>query len=160
MASNEFLKVLGNDFIKLRAETNSNALKKKFSNDDVYKKNSPLNSSCKSLYSTAEKIRCESLGGKMLQGIKKNYTDNYFLKIQIASSSKKVKTESYNFKGLKDVERVKVGAHYKYYYGKTSDYLKVKEYQNAARVKGFKTAFIVAFKGGQKVSVKEVLNSN
>jgi len=81
-------------------------------------------------------------------------------KVQIASSSKKVKIASYNFKGLKDVERVKVGAHYKYYYGKTSDYLKVKEYQSEARKKGFKTAFIVAFKGDQKVSVKEVLNSN
>ena len=65
------------DFIKARANTDFSALKKKFSNDDIYKKNSPLNSSCKSLYSTAEKIRCESLGGKMLQGIKKNYTDNY-----------------------------------------------------------------------------------
>ena len=65
------------DFIKARANTDFSALKKKFSNDDIYKKNSPLNSSCKSLYSTAEKIRCESLGGKMLLGIKKNYTDNY-----------------------------------------------------------------------------------
>ena len=65
------------DFIKARAETDFSALKKKFSNDYIYKKNLPLNSSCKSLYSTAEKIRCESLGGKMLRGIKKNYTDNY-----------------------------------------------------------------------------------
>ena len=65
------------DFIKARADTDFSALKKKFSNDDIYKKNSPLNSSCKSLYSTAEKIRCESLGGKMLKGIKKNYIDNY-----------------------------------------------------------------------------------
>ena len=66
-----------NDFIKARAESDSAALKKKFSNMDIYKKNLPTNSSCKSLYSIAEKIRYESLGGKMLQGIEKNFKNNY-----------------------------------------------------------------------------------
>ena len=66
-----------NDFIKARAETDFLALKKKFSNDKIYKNNLPNNSSCKSLYALAEKIRCETLGGKMLKGIKKNFNDNY-----------------------------------------------------------------------------------
>ena len=66
-----------NDFIKARAETDSLALRKKFSNDKIYKNNLPNNSSCKSLYALAEKIRCETLGGKMLKGIKKNFNDNY-----------------------------------------------------------------------------------
>jgi cobaltochelatase CobT len=65
------------DFIKFRAETDSNALKKKFSNDEIYKKNLPQNSSCRSLYNIAEKIRYETLGGKMLKGIEKNFTENY-----------------------------------------------------------------------------------
>ncbi len=65
------------DFVKARAESDSSALKKKFSNNEIYKKNLPLNSSCRSLYSFAEKIRCESLGGKMLKGIQKNFTENY-----------------------------------------------------------------------------------
>ena len=65
------------DFVKARAETDSLALKKKFSNDKIFKKNLPLNSSYRSLYSIAEKIRYESLGGKMLKGIKKNFKDNY-----------------------------------------------------------------------------------
>ena len=66
-----------NDFIKARAESDSSALKKKFSDDGIYKKNMPTNSSCKSLYSIAEKIRYECLGSKMLKGIEKNLTDNY-----------------------------------------------------------------------------------
>ena len=66
-----------NDFIKFRAETDSNALKKKFSNDEIYKKNLPQNNSCRSLYNIAEKIRYETLGGKMLKGIEKNFTENY-----------------------------------------------------------------------------------
>jgi cobaltochelatase CobT len=65
------------DFIKLRAETDSAALKKKFSKDEIYRKNLPSNSSSKSLYNIAEKIRYESLGGKMLKGIQKNFNENY-----------------------------------------------------------------------------------
>ena len=65
------------DFIKARAETDSAALKKKFSNDYIYKKNLPNNSNCKSLYAITEKIRYETLGGKMLKGIEKNFKDNY-----------------------------------------------------------------------------------
>ncbi len=65
------------DFIKARAETDSTALKKKFSNHLIYKKNLPTNSSCKSLYAIAEKVRYESLGGKMLKGIEKNFKENY-----------------------------------------------------------------------------------
>ena len=39
-------------------------------------------------------------------------------KVQIASSSKKLELKSYNFKGLKGVERIKIGKYYKYYYEK------------------------------------------
>ena len=65
------------DFIKARAESDSSALKKKFSNNEIYQKNLPSNSSCKSLYSVAEKIRYETLGSKMLKGIEKNLKENY-----------------------------------------------------------------------------------
>ena len=65
------------DFIRARAEYDSSALKKKFSNEKIFKKNLPSNSSCKSLYSIAEKIRYELLGGKMLKGIEKNLKENY-----------------------------------------------------------------------------------
>jgi cobaltochelatase CobT len=70
------------DFIKLRAETDSSALKKKFSNNAIYKKNLPSNTSSRSLYNVAEKIRYEILGGKMLKGIKKNFSENYEHMIQ------------------------------------------------------------------------------
>ena len=65
------------DFIRLRAETDSSALKKKFCNETIYKKNLPSNTSSRSLYNIAEKIRYETLGGKMLKGIKKNFQENY-----------------------------------------------------------------------------------
>ena len=65
------------DFIKARAESDSSALKKKFSSSLIYKKNLPSNNSCKSLYLIAEKIRYESLGCRMLKGIEKNLKQNY-----------------------------------------------------------------------------------
>ena len=71
------------DFIKARAESDSSALKKKFSNDEIYKKNLPLNSSYKSLYSIAEKVRYECLGSEMLKGIAKNLKENYDQIIQL-----------------------------------------------------------------------------
>ncbi len=65
------------DFIKARAKSDTRALKKKFSNEEIYKNNLPSNSSTRSLYSIAERIRYESLGSIMLKGIKKNLEDYY-----------------------------------------------------------------------------------
>ena len=72
-----------NDFIKLRAETDSEALKRKFSNIQIYKKNLPKKNSCKLLYDISEKIRYELLGSKMLKGISKNIIENYSYKIKM-----------------------------------------------------------------------------
>ncbi len=72
-----------NDFLKLRAEADTAALKKRFSNNEIFNKNLPNKTSCKSLYSIAEKIRYELLGGKMLKGIKKNLSENYYQKIYL-----------------------------------------------------------------------------
>ncbi len=74
------------DFIRLRAETDSSALKKRFSDDLIYKKNLPSNTSSRSLYNIAEKIRYEALGGQMLRGIEKNFHENY---LQIINRKRK-----------------------------------------------------------------------
>ena len=71
------------DYIKLRAETDSEALKRKFSDPLVYNKNLPKNNSCKSLYDVSEKIRYEILGSKMLKGISKNLKEHYTNKIAL-----------------------------------------------------------------------------
>ena len=71
------------DFIRLRAEADSVALKKKFSNKEIYQKNLPSNSSYRSLYDISEKIRYELLGSKMLKGISKNFNENYNNKLSL-----------------------------------------------------------------------------
>ena len=76
-------------------------------------------------------------------------------KVQIASGRSLISAESYNFKGLKEVQRIEVGHYYKYYYGNTSQYKEVLESLKIAKQKGYTSAFIVAFKNGVKISLSE-----
>ena len=105
-----------NDFIKARAEADSKALKKKFSNDKIYKKNLPNNSNCKSLYSIAEKTRYEILGSKMLMGIKKNFEQNYNQiinikrKDQLKNKEDVSVTEAFELYMLKNFHNIKLNS--------------------------------------------------
>ena len=71
------------DFVRLRAEADSRALKKKFSNKKIYQNNLPNNTSCRALYDISEKIRYELLGTKILKGISKNLSENYNQKLNL-----------------------------------------------------------------------------
>jgi len=71
------------DFVRLRAEADSRALKKKFSNKKIYQNNLPNNTSCRALYDISEKIRYELLGTKILKGISKNLSENYNQKLTL-----------------------------------------------------------------------------
>ena len=84
------------DFIKYRAESDSSALKKKFSNIEVYKKNLPKNLSYKSLYELSEKIRCELLGSKILKGVGANLKENYINKISLKKNDQLISKEDVN----------------------------------------------------------------
>ncbi len=105
-----------NDFIKARAETDSKALKKKFSDDSIFKKNLPSSSSCKSLYTITEKIRYEKLGSKMLKGIEKNLKDNYIQMInnkrkdQIKSKEDVPVVEAFELYMLKNFHNIKLNS--------------------------------------------------
>ena len=69
------------DYIKLRANTDSKALKLRFSNNDLFLKNHPKNPALKKIYELTEIMRCEMLGSNMLNGVKKNLENNYFQRI-------------------------------------------------------------------------------
>ena len=85
-----------NEFVKYRAESDSRALLKKFSNEEILKSNHPKNIACKSLYEFSEKIRCELLGSEMLKGTKLNFLENY------KNTLSKIKIE--NIKSKEDVK--------------------------------------------------------
>jgi len=80
-------------------------------------------------------------------------------KVQIAASSRKLMPKPYNFNGLNNISRDRIGNIYKYFYGATSDYSKIKEQQNEALKKGYDTCFIVAFRNGEKISLTQALKT-
>jgi len=84
------------DFIKFRALIDSRALKKRFSDKNIFKKNFPKNQSYKLFYEISEKIRCELLGSNMLNGIKKNINENYYNKILSKKDNNVKKKEDAN----------------------------------------------------------------
>ena len=86
--------------------------------------------------------------------------ENVAFKVQIAAGRSKIETKSYNFKGLNNVERVKIGSGYKYYIGNTSNYDEIEKLQQVAKSKGYKSAFIVAFENGNKVPLEQVFKKS
>jgi N-acetylmuramoyl-L-alanine amidase len=84
---------------------------------------------------------------------------NIVFKVQIAASSKEIELKSYNFKGLEDISREKINGLYKYYYGYTPNYTKIKDFQTYAKSRGYSSSFIVAFKEGKNIPLEEALKS-
>jgi N-acetylmuramoyl-L-alanine amidase len=136
---------------KLRLE----AIKKGYTDAFIskyYKEKSILSNTQKTVIATTDtkpKISSNTSNTQIYKGID--------FKVQISSSRFKTETKSYNFHGLKNIERVKIDKHYKYYYGKTNDFNLIKKMRIEALDKGFVGAFIVAIKNGRRVSVTKVL---
>ena len=102
------------NFVRLRAETDSKALKQKFSNKEIYKNNLPNNRSCRVLYDISEKIRCELLGSRILKGISKNLNENYYQKLnlkrkdQLKTKEDVTVTEAFELYMLKNFFNIKL----------------------------------------------------
>jgi N-acetylmuramoyl-L-alanine amidase len=78
-------------------------------------------------------------------------------KVQLSASIKKVALVPKNFKGLENISVVYENKVYKYMYGDTTDYDQARKQLNEAKTKGFGTAFLIAFKNGEKISIQEAL---
>lgn len=85
--------------------------------------------------------------------------NDILFRVQIGMGSTPLEPAAYNFKGLEGVERLKDGEFYKYYFGKSGDYLKIQSLNQEAKKQGFPEAFIVAFENGKKISIESALKS-
>ncbi len=81
-------------------------------------------------------------------------------RVQLSASNKKVALNPSNFKGLRDVTIDQENSLYKYIYGETSNYEQAKTLLETAKSKGYKTAFLIAFKNGKNISVREAVSQN
>ncbi len=83
-----------NDYVKTRAIADSEALKFKCSNLNIYNDFEPQGNMSKLLYSVAEKIRYENIGSSYFKGIKKNL--NYLYEIK-SKTKTDYKNKDYEF---------------------------------------------------------------
>lgn len=79
-------------------------------------------------------------------------------KVQISASGRKLPLTPNNFNGLGGITMSSDnGKLFKYYYGESSDYNAIKQSLSEAKAKGFTSAYVVAFRNGQKISLDEAL---
>jgi len=81
-------------------------------------------------------------------------------RIQIAASTKQIETAAYNFKGLSPITRIQMGSLYRYYYGNFTSYRDAKSAVESTLAKGYKGAYIKAFKDEKEVSITPEMKSN
>ena len=82
------------EFNKIRAKSDSEALKLRYSNQEVFKRQEPVNKIERSIYKISEKVRYEMIGFKKFNGIKKNLKSYYQKKILLISSNKDEKNSN------------------------------------------------------------------
>ena len=78
-------------------------------------------------------------------------------KVQLSASGKKLELVPSNFNGLSNISVSSEGNLYKYMYGETTNYNEAKRLLSEAKSKGYSSAFLIAFKNGNKVSVQDAL---
>lgn len=87
-----------------------------------------------------------------------NENDKVSFLVQFAAGTRELKLVPSNFKGLKDVSVVATSAKlFNYRYGNTSSYEIAKQNLKVVQDKGYTSAYIIAVKNGQTISLKEAL---
>ena len=79
-------------------------------------------------------------------------------KIQLMASSKNVALSSSNFKGLSNLSQEPFKNLYRYMYGETRSYREAKMMQSQAQEKGYTTAYIVAYKLGERIPIQDAID--
>ncbi|WP_300026546.1 N-acetylmuramoyl-L-alanine amidase [uncultured Maribacter sp.] len=88
----------------------------------------------------------------------KEVANSIVFKIQLMASSKNVPLNSSNFKGLSNLSQEPYKNLYRYMYGETRSYREAKMMQNQAQEKGYKTAYIVAYKLGERIPIQNAID--
>ncbi|WP_419211059.1 N-acetylmuramoyl-L-alanine amidase family protein [Maribacter sp. X9] len=78
-------------------------------------------------------------------------------KIQLMASSKNIPLDGANFNGLSNLSQEPYKNLYRYMYGETRSYREAKMMQSLAADKGYGSAYIVAYKLGERIPIKEAI---
>ena len=88
----------------------------------------------------------------------KEVANSIVFKIQLMASSKNVALSSSNFKGLSNLSQEPYKNLYRYMYGETRSFREAKMMQSQAQDKGYATAYIVAYKLGERIPIQEAID--
>jgi len=83
--------------------------------------------------------------------------EKIIFKVQLLASKKLIKLTPENFRGMKNLSFKKEDGWYKYFAGNTTNFDEIREIKAEARYKSYKNAFIVAYKNGKRIPLKEIL---
>ncbi|SHH09830.1 N-acetylmuramoyl-L-alanine amidase family protein [Flagellimonas flava] len=81
----------------------------------------------------------------------------FIFKVQLMASAKNIALKGANFKGLDVLSKEPYKNLYRYMYGNATSYDDAKTLKSRADAKGYTTSYIVAYKNGTRVSLKEAL---
>lgn len=89
--------------------------------------------------------------------VKATPKSDIIFKVQLMASAKNIALKSENFNGLDILSKEPIKNLYRYMYGNAKSYNDAKLLKTRADAKGYTTSYIVAYKNGTRVSIKEVL---
>lgn len=91
----------------------------------------------------------------IVKPVVKTDKNSVVFKVQLSTSTKELENIPSNFNGLNYISVIKEKKNYKYYYGETNDYNDAVNLLKMAKAKGYFSAYVVAFKNGKNISIKE-----
>ncbi|MEX0313815.1 MAG: N-acetylmuramoyl-L-alanine amidase [Allomuricauda sp.] len=94
---------------------------------------------------------------KKEESTKPTTANGVIFKVQLMASAKNIPLKGENFNGLDALSKEPYKNLYRYMYGNTSSYNEAKRLKSRADSKGYTTSYIVAYRNGSRVSLKEVL---
>ena len=81
-------------------------------------------------------------------------------RVQVATSKIKLELKPFNFKGMKDVDRIESGNKYKYIVGNYSSIEDAKSRQMEVRKIGYESAFVIAFENGKRLDLQKAIEKS
>ena len=84
---------------------------------------------------------------------------NITFKVQLLASSRVIPLQPENFNGLRQLTSEPYSNMYRYLYGEATSYKVAKQLKAEADTKGYTTSYIVAYKNGTRIDLKEALKS-